>query len=197
MLPPWCPLEWVALGFLALAIAERVGPGLGAGGPHAGWVTPPAEPLSGPILVRAAGHKASLCWAAQCRLPSPARSRPAAVPLHGGSSPRPLGPPLLRAAQASLDSGEGDGTLAGDGARDPQTGMECGTPSQRWGRRPPDRDGAGDPQPLMGHRTPSQGHCPPSMILTGLSAGKAQPLSSPPSPPNHPSRGHGTGQLVL
>lgn len=132
------------------------GAGAGGGWPRAGWVTPPAEPLSGPILIRAAGHKASLCRAAPHQLPSPARSCPAAAPLHGGSGPH-LQHPLLRAAWASPMAA---------GGRDPQTGMGQGTPGWDWGTGPPARALSS-----------------PSMMLTGSALEKLSP-PSPPKPPS-------------
>lgn len=135
-----------------------------------------------------AGGAAVRADSRQSRRPQGLIVRGCAVPASQPCSLPPCRCPPPRGLQ-SLASGShssGDGTLAGDGARDPQTGMGHGTPSQRWGTRPLDRDGAGDPQPLMGQRTPSQGHCPPSMMLTGAQRWKSsapEPPSKSPKPP--------------
>lgn len=159
--------------------------------PHAGWVTPLAELLSAPILVTAAGHKASLCRAAPRRHPTPARSHPTAAPLHGGSSSPPA-PPTPAAGSRSSDGGEGDRTPGpgmGHGCP-PQPEMGQGAPGQGWGMAPPTADEAREPQP---------GSSPSSDAHGGSALEKLSPPepTNAPEPPNPPSRAHGTRHPVL
>lgn len=130
----WGPSPWVSLGV-----------GAGGGWPRAGWVTPLVELLSGLILVRATGHKASLCQIVPRQHPGPARSHPAAAPTSGSGS---------SGCAASLGMVRGTGPLDRGGTWESWMGMGNRTLSQGRDTGSPARDGMWECPLGMGHRSP-------------------------------------------